>query len=314
MALQTSAEEMTIHDVLGRGPGAIASLSVSSWSWHAAYYAGTWSLLDLPAAAAACGITAIECNDFMLPPPRLSRLRRPLISLLPGAPAELWRYSRATIGRLSARAAESGVSVLTWTINSDFSVPARHWPAQQIYLRRGVAAAVRLQSPLLRVNLGGSPDTPRAHDKDIARRLAAFVVDSLRRYPGLAITVENHWGISTDIDRHLQIVDQAAAQLPASLQARFGCCFDPANMPESHERERWWRELALRANHYHLKTTAFGTDEEDKQLPHAALFGLLRRVGYQGQVTIEFSGEGPAEDGVRQSARLFSRYCPSFPQ
>jgi len=61
-------------------------LAVSSWCWHAEYYAGSWSLLDLPEAAVSAGVSAIECNDFMLPPPRL---RRPLLSLLPGAPPEL---------------------------------------------------------------------------------------------------------------------------------------------------------------------------------------------------------------------------------
>lgn len=99
-------------------------LAVSSWCWHAEYYAGSWSLLDLPKAAASAGVSAIECNDFMLPPPRLSRLRRPLLSLLPGAPPELWRYSRETLRQLSARAQANRTKILAWTINSDFTVPA----------------------------------------------------------------------------------------------------------------------------------------------------------------------------------------------
>ena len=60
-------------------------LAAGAWCWHDDYYAGRWSLLDQPAGAASAGLTAIECNDFMLPPPRLSRLRRPLLRLLPGA-------------------------------------------------------------------------------------------------------------------------------------------------------------------------------------------------------------------------------------
>jgi len=281
------------------------ALAVSSWSWHAAYYAGAWSLLDLPAAAASVDIAAIECNDFMLPPPRFSRVRRPLLSLLPGAPVELWRYSRDTVRKLSALAADSRVTVLAWTINSDFAVPTQHWPAQQLYLRRGVAAARRLQAPLLRVNLGGSPESPPPRDKVIIRRLAEFVGDSQRRHPGVTITVENHWGISTDIDRHLSIIDAVAAKLPPSLRTKFGCCFDPANMPDNPEKERWWLELARRANHYHLKTPAVHPSGDRGSLPHAALFELLHRTGYRGAITIEFSGEGTAAEGVQQSARLF---------
>jgi hypothetical protein len=112
----------------------------------------------------------------MLPPPRLSRLR-----LLPGAPPELWRYSRTGLRQLQANAQAHGVRVLAWAVNSDFTVPGRHWPAQQLYLGRGLAA------PLLRVTLGGRAETPRSRDAVIVRRLAALVQAS-----PAAVTLENH--------------------------------------------------------------------------------------------------------------------------
>lgn len=284
------------------------TLAVSSWSWHEDYYAGRWSVLEQPASAVAAGLDAIECNDFMLPPPRLSRIRRPLLSLLPGAPPELWRYSRTTVRQLKDNAAANNVAVLGWTINSDFAVPGQHWPAQQLYLKRGLAAARVLEVPLLRVNLGGSPETPVERDDLIVRRLAAFVTQSQREAPGVSVTVENHWGISTDIDRHLRIVDAVMERLEPAAQAHFGCCFDPGNMPEGEERRRWWRELALRANHYHLKTTAFDEAGDDGALPHAELFELLQEVGYEGAVTIEFAGDGPALEGIECSAQLFRKH------
>ncbi len=287
-------------------------LAVSSWSWHDAYYAGAWSLLNLPADAASVGIPAIECNDFMLPPPRFSRVRRPLLSLAPGAPGELWRYSRATLHRLSARAAESRVSVLAWTINSDFTAPVSQWPAQQLYLRRGEAAARQLQGRLLRINLGGSADTPRARDEVIVSRLSSFVANSQRRYPGVKITLENHWGISTDIDRHLSIFDQVAARLGPSLRENFGCCFDPGNMPQGSERERWWQQLARRANHYHLKTSEFDDEGMEKTLPHTHLFELLQATGYRGDITIEYAGDGNAVEGVKQSILLWREHGAHF--
>lgn len=280
-------------------------LAVSSWSWHAPYYAGEWSLLDQPAAAYSLNIKAIECNDFMLPPPRLSRVRRPLLSLLPGAPPELWRYSRATLRRLQINAEENRTAIICWTINSDFAVPALNWPAQRLYLQRGLAAARMLRTPLLRVNLGGAPETPAERDPLVVSRLAAFVEDSQRHYPGVAITVENHWGISTDIDRHLRIVDAVAERLAPEVRERFGCCFDPGNMPDGPERPRWWRELAKRANHYHLKETGTDAAGEEGDLPHPSLFALLEEVGYEGNVTIEFAGDGDPAAGVQASARLF---------
>ena len=292
-----------------------STLAAGSWCWHDGYYAGRWSLLDQPAGAVAAGLTAIECNDFMLPPPRLSRVRQPLLDLLPGAPPELWRYSRASLRQLRANAAAHQVTVLTWTINSDFTVPDRRWPAQQIYLRRGLAAARLLVTPLLRVTLSAisdrAPDdgaaTPRSRDDVIVQRLAAFVETSQRHAPGVTITLENHWGISSDIERHVHIFDAAAAALPAGLRSRFGCCFDPGNVPEGPARVGWWREMAVRANHFHLKTTAFDAAGNETHLPFVAIFDLLAEVNYCGPATIEYAGEGDAIAGVQQSVRLFQR-------
>lgn len=279
-------------------------LAVSSWSWHETYYAGRWSLWDLPQGARQVGLSRIEANDFMLPPPRLSRLRQPLLALLPGAPPELWRYSRGNLAQLGRNAAAHQTHLLCWTINSDFTVPHRAWPLQQVYLRRGLAAAHHLHAPLLRLNLGGQPDTPTSVDERLITRLAAFVQQSQRSAPGLTLTVENHWGISTDIERHLWLVAQAKSRLPESLQGRLGCCFDPGNMPEGN-REQGWRRLAAAANHFHFKTTAFDGRGRDPHLPHDHILALLRAAHYQGNVTIEFQGAGDPIAGVKQSIRLF---------
>lgn len=244
----------------------------------------------------------------MLPPPRFSRIRRPLLALLPGAPPELWRYSRATLRQLRANARDSNCAVLAWTINSDFSVPAVQWPLQRLYLACGLAAAHTLRVSLLRVNLGGSVQTPYKRDGVIMRRLAEFVRYSQQCYPGISITVDNHWGISTNIDRHIRIVDDVFARLEPALRTRFGCCFDPANMPQGKERRRWWRELAKRANHYHLKTSTFDACGCDNSLPHGALFALLDKATYRANVTIEYAGNGDATEGVKQSARFYYKY------
>jgi sugar phosphate isomerase/epimerase len=281
-------------------------LAVSSWCFHAAYYSGSWSLLDLPEAAASAGLSAIECNDFMLPPPRLSRLRRPLLSLLPGAPPELWRYSRATLRQLSVNSRANQTKIIAWTTNSDFTVPAHHWPTQQLYLRRGLAAARLLQAPLMRLNLGGKPETASDRDRIVVRRLTKFATHCLSSYPALNLTVENHWGVSTDIDRHLTVFDQVADSLPVPLRSRFGCCFDPANMSANPNRDRWWRGLAARANHFHLKTKKFNAVGEETSLPHPYLFDLLCQAGYQGSVTIEFAGDGPATEGIKKSVNLYA--------
>jgi sugar phosphate isomerase/epimerase len=277
-------------------------LAAGAWCWHDDYYAGRWSLLDQPAGAAAAGLAAIECNDFMLPPPRLSRVRQRLLDLLPGAPPELWRYSRATLHRLQNNAQANGVHILAWAINSDFTVAGHHWPAQRLYLRRGIAAARLLAAPLLRVTLGGCAETPRSRDALIVRRLAALVQAS-----PTPVTLENHWGVSADIERHVQIFDAVAATLPSGLRARFGCCFDPGNLPEGPQRPHWWRMLAHRANHFHLKTTAFDATGDEVHLSYATIFDLLAEVGYGGPVTVEYGGQAPPLAGIQQSVHLYRR-------
>lgn len=283
-------------------PAAASTLAAGAWCWHDAYYAGRWSLLDQPAGAGDAGLAAIECNDFMLPPPRLSRVRRPLLSLLPGAPPELWRYSRASLRRLQGMAQAHGVQILTWAINSDFTVPGRAWPAQQLYLRRGLAAARLLATPLLRVTLGGGTELPRDRDALIARRLAALALAS-----PATVTLENHWGLSGDIARHLAIFDAAVAALPAGARTRLGCCFDPGNVPDGPQRSHWWAELARRANHFHLKTVAFDAAGDEMHLPHAEIYALLAEAGYRGPTTLEYAGGGDPADGLRQSAALHRR-------
>lgn len=113
--------------------------------------------------------------------------------------------------------------------------------------------------------------------------------------------------------RHVAICDAVAAALPAGRRPRFGCCFDPGNVPEGPDRLRWWRELARRANHFHLKTTAFDAAGDETHLPHAAIFGLLAEAGYRGPVTIEYAGEGDPQEGLRRSVRLYERLAPLLP-
>ena len=241
----------------------------------------------------------------MLPPPRFSRIRRPLLGLWPGVPPELWRYSWRSLAKLKGNAAASQTPVLCWTINSDLAVSHRAWLLQKLYLRWGIAAARHLHAPLLRLNLGGQPHTPVAMDNRIVARLVRAVYLSQRWYPGLKVTVENHWGLSTDIDRHLRLVAQARTQLPESLQGRLGCCFDPGNMPEG-KRERWWQGLSAAANHFHFKTTAFDERGRDPHLPHDHILALLRAANYQGDVTIEFQGDGDPMIGIRSSLQLIN--------
>lgn len=283
-------------------------LALSSWSFAADHYAGQFSLFDLPSRARVSGFDVVECNDFMLPPPRLSRLFRRLYALLPGAPADLWRYRGSVDAQLRFRFSAEGVRCLCWTVNSDFSVRDAHWPMQRAYVFAGARIAAALGAPLLRVILGGDEHTPATRDAVVADRLAAVVRTIAHRRPPLNVVVENHWGLSTDVHRMVQILDGARQRLPAPIQARLGACFDPANMPPD-ARQAGWRALAPLTAHAHFKVEFDGQGALVGPTP-ADWMPILRDGGYAGAFTLEATGELPAADLVRRSLECWRSACP----
>jgi hypothetical protein len=253
-------------------------LALSSWCWAADYYAGRFSLLDMPARAAPLGVSLLELNDFMLPPPRFSRVVRPLFRCLPYANPELWRYRQLTLLRLRDELAAHGQHCLCWTLNTDFSLPRAGWPAQWLYWHWGLLAARTVVARLLRIILGGSDGA--AAGPVVGARLNRFLRYALARFDG-QIVLENHWGLSQDWTQHQAIFQAARAALPAADRPRFGLCLDPVNFPPT-DRPTAWAQLAPHAAHVHLKAPV----SQDKYEPGTFL-GQLKVAGYRGHYTLE---------------------------
>ncbi|MCB8960451.1 MAG: sugar phosphate isomerase/epimerase [Ardenticatenales bacterium] len=256
-------------------------LAISSWCWAADYYAGRFSLLDMPARAALLGVSLLELNDFMLPPPRFSRVVRPLFRLLPYGNSELWRYRQLTLLRLRDELAAHGQQCLCWTLNTDFSLPPAGWPAQWLYWRWGVKAARTVGARLLRIILGGSDGALAG--PVVGARLNRFLRYALDRFDG-QIVLENHWGMSQDWAQHRAVFQTARAALPAADRPRFGLCLDPVNFPPA-DRPTAWAQLATDATHVHLKAPA-PPDVYDL----TAFLGHLDGAGYNGHFTLETMG------------------------
>lgn len=286
----------------------VEAVAVSSWSWHRPFYEGQLRLHQVPAEAARLGFGAVELNDFMLAPPRFSRLkelvRRAAGAMLgrnPKFPAELALYTRRNLERMRAALDKSGVRCVAWTVNSDLCVPESLWPWQQRYLRWGLFAARLLGASRLRVTLGGEADAPAEVEARAVRRLAALAAEAQKVAPGCTLVVENHWGLSTNPDRLLRILDAASTQTGMPI----GLCFDPGNLlPE--ERERGWEILAPHAFHLHFKTYAFDAEGRETTLPYDRILPLVGPGCMT--VAIEYEGDGDPTAGIEASRSLY-RAC-----
>lgn len=276
-------------------------IAISSWCWHAAYHAGQFSLLNVPAKAQRLGFNHVELNDFMLPPPRWSRVRRPLLAAL-GAPQNLWRYSARTLQPLTY----APTQMVSWTLDTDFTVSAWRWLWQKRYLAAGFRAARLLRCAVVRVTLGGAENSPTTQDDLAARRLA----ETVRYSAPLTVAVENHWGLSTEYERLLKILALAKKQLNGAQAARLGVCFDPGNLP-AERREQGWQALAPQANHFHFKTRTFTPEGEESTLPYAEILALLRASHYSGHIVLEYEGDEAVELGVQKSLALLERSSKS---
>ncbi len=248
-------------------------LGISSWVWGSDYYNGRFSLLDFPTRAATHHISLLECNDFMLPPPRFSRIARPLHHLIPHANPELWRYRRATLKQLKHEIDRHQQTCLCWTMNTDFSRFGLAKWANRYYQSWGRQAVEILGAQRLRIIAGGANDaqlTPQT-----ATTMARFIREMLDQTTLEMIVFENHWGLSTNIIQHMTLYTAVRQQLNPADQSKFWLCLDPQNIPNEIDKQQAWQQMAGYTRHVHIKNgTAEFTD-------------FLTQIAYQNMVVIE---------------------------
>jgi sugar phosphate isomerase/epimerase len=280
--------------------------ALSSWSFHSLFHAGNFSLLDVPARASYFGFAHVELNDFMLPAPPLSNAQK-LLGMVTGkrdVPA-IERYNDDVLQQLRAALDSVKVSCLCWTLDTDFTVPDEQWQRQQHYIEQGVKAARLLGAKIMRLTLGGSEKKGTKELGETEGRIGNRLAQVVTAHPELLWSVENHWGISTNIDYFLQVIMDTKARLGGHA-AHLGVCFDQGNTP-AQSRLHHWEQLAEQAVHFHLKTFAFDENGDETSLDYYRLVPMLKRAGYEGSVVLEYEGKDGLADGIRQSVRLFRK-------
>ncbi|MEM8858877.1 MAG: TIM barrel protein [Chloroflexota bacterium] len=269
-----------------------SKVAVSSWAWHDAFYKGDFSLIDVPAKANALGIYHVELNDFMLPPGRLSRTRAFFATLINKSPSHpsLKRYVPSTMRKLKNELKKNKVQCNSWTVDSDLTGSESMWRNELQYILKAWQAAADLDATYLRITLGGTEHIGDHIDDLVARRLNMLAALGNMFYPSVKLLVENHWGISTNISRFLNIVNQADD---------VGVCFDPGNVPFAKRRDDWSR-LASRAEMFHLKVFNLDHSKIDQEIEYDFLFNLLAHEYFAGPCVIEYEGNGNPDESVRE--------------
>jgi sugar phosphate isomerase/epimerase len=268
---------------------------ISSWCWARDYYAGIFHLHHTPAKVAALGYNQVELNDFMLPPPRFSRIIRPLLQAIPTLPPDLWRYRIASLRQLREELDRHAVQCVCWTLNTDFTKPL--W-SQRLYWQWGIRAANVVGASKIRIILGGKATTDFTHHAPrITQNCRHFIQQCHKIAPHLDIVLENHWGISTDIEQHMAIFLAVREQLTPVQQAKFGLCLDPVNMPASAHRPTNWQTMLPHTTHLHLKPSLSAPET-------ATLWQQVAQADYDGSIVFECDGDLWGADGIQQCEKL----------
>lgn len=173
--------------------------------------------------------------------------------------------------------------------------PEAGWPGRESVATR---PAVRRLSHWLRQQL---PATVSDLDEKIGRAVAALrQLVAVAAPQGIAIGIENHWGITTRPEWILRVIDEVESEW-------LGTCADFGNFPRRVDPYAGLALLATRAVHVQAKSWRFGPGGEETGIDYRRALEPFRAAGYKGAVAIEYEGAGPDLDHCLRTRDLIRR-------
>jgi sugar phosphate isomerase/epimerase len=118
---------------------------------------------------------------------------------------------------------------------------------------------------------------------------------------GINVLMENHWGISIDPDRMVQIITAVGSK-------NFGALADFGNFPDEYRLEGL-RKISPLTKFVHAKFLEFDAAGEDPRINGKACIEIFKKANYRGLFGIEFEGKGDDHEGVVKSKALLQRYA-----
>ena len=282
-----------------------------------------WSL---PGLAARNGFQGVEWLDRLLPSLEPQALRRlgemsRKVGLGPGAlslsisydasPARLAAQTRRCLDLLDACSA-MGVTVVRAALARD-GITIGNLLEVAGCLR---TVAARRREPLgcfgrlvyltmTRAGLArdrGHSVTPPPLSRDELERAAQALRPLAQKAAdlGLALGVENHWGLSGRPDDLLYTISQLN-------KYNVGICLDLDNFYKDQDALTCVAALAPQTLHVHYKAHEGDASAEAKNLHYQARLDALRAVGYAGAFSVEYEGPPPGLSGSRRAAEVLCR-------
>lgn len=259
-------------------------LSLAEWSVHRRIQSGDLSNLDFPRfAQEEFGIRTVELVN----------------TLMEGPEDHLVRQLEQRV-----RDAGSRIHLIMCDDEGDLSAIDRgeRRAAIENHLKWLEAACV-LGCRAVRVNTGGEG---QPLDGDAVRRCAEScraLVERARPL-GLGVLVENHGGLSSRVDRILELVE--AVGDPA-----FGTLPDFGNFPAGVDRYDAVERLLPHAGAVSVKCLDFdSTTGDETTFDLARMLDLVLQSDYHGTLGIEYEGERLGEiDGIHHARRFLERWA-----
>ncbi len=258
-------------------------LSLAGWSLNPLFRASTdaLKLVDFPQFARdRFGIGAVELNNIYFESTDAAYLDR-LIAAGQKANSNLLNIAVEEKGDLSLLSTDARLESV-----SNYA--------------RWIPIAKAIGAKAIRANSGG---------KDVTDKNAAIdaCIDSFRRLcdvgrtNGIAILIENHWGISADAGTMVRIVE-AVRQTHGS-----GAMFtlpDFGNWPDEADRYASLARIMPFAGAVHAKVNDIDENLSHPRFDHARCIRIAESAGYDGYLGIEYEGKGDPIVGIERGTRL----------
>ena len=222
--------------------------------------------------------------------------------------------SAGYMNELKRRAWDAGLDLIMLSIHQDFVDPSEVKRQEAIdHTKHCIDLAHQMGIPAIRLNTGRW-GTIRSFDDLMAsggdepalegytdEDAIGWCVDSIRNClphaagAGVVMALENHWGLSTNVENLLRIHREVADPWLGINMDTGNYVGDPYPQME---------RLAPHANIVQAKTYPGGGVWYTLDLDYQRIASILRAAGFEGYVSLEMEGKAPAEEAVAESYKV----------